>query len=229
MSQSIVMHDLLKLNFDDLMLAKSGRVIKLIQDKQPLNLSTVTLYLPFGVSKYKKQWSAFEEYSVDCYINDSNNNTEYVSKLTEFNDHLFNLSKSNLQLFGLHQSVEVTNSPFYRDNKTFPKLLKLQLPRDQNGNFTTQFFDENSKRIIVNEQNIDTVLSKKTLFKSIITCSKVWAYQNKIGSIWNVLQLKLVPLSKNTENSSDSEGGSENDSHVSPVYNNTVYTQSLID
>ena len=224
MSQSIVMNDLLKLNFDNLMLAKSGRVIKLIKDKQPLSLSTITLYLPFGVSKFKKQWSAFEEYSVDCYINDSNNNTEYVSKLTEFNDHIFNLSKSNLQLFGLHSSAEVTNSPFYRDNKNYPKLLKLQLPRDQNGNFTTQFFDENSERIVINEQNIETILHKKTLFKSIITCSKVWAYQNKIGSVWNIVQLKLVSLPKNNENNSDSEGGSE-----SNLPNNSIYTQSLID
>ena len=224
MSQSIVINDLLKLNFDNLMLAKSGRVIKLIQNKQPLNLSTETLYLPFGVSKFKKQWSAFEEYSVDCYVNDSNNNTEYVSKLTDFNDHLFNLSKSNLQLFGLHPSVEVTNSPFYRNNKTYPKLLKLQLPRDQNGNFTTQFFDENSQRIIVNEQNIETILSKKILFKSIITCSKVWAYQNKIGSVWNITQLKLIPLSKNNESVSGSDNESENDAQ-----NSSIYTQSLIE
>jgi hypothetical protein len=216
------------LNFNSLKLAKVGRVIKLISDKQQFNLKTGSLYMPFNVSKFKKQWSNFEEYSVDCYVDSSLN--EPV-KFTELNDKIFSLVKENTQLFNNIDIEILTNSPFYRDNKTFPKLLKLQLPRDNNGNFTTQFFDENGEIIIIDENNIETILNKKTTFKAILTCSKVWVYGNKVGSIWNVLQIKLTKNNqeKNEELSDELSDESVKSDNEKSKYNN-IYTQhSLID
>lgn len=210
------------LNLNSLKLAKVGRVIKLISDKQQFNLKTGSLYMPFNVSKFKKQWSNFEEYSVDCYVDSSLN--EPV-KFTELNDKIFDLVKENNQLFNNPDVDTLTNSPFYRDNKTFPKLLKLQLPRDNNGNFTTQFFDENGDILIIDENNIETILTKKTTFKAIITCSKVWVYQNKVGSIWNILQIKLT---KNNQENNEEENNELSDGSTGSV-NSNIYTQhSLI-
>ena len=111
--------------------------------------------MPFNLNKYKKQWSNFEEYTVDCYIDDSKSNNDYIVKLTQFNDSIFDLIKSNKNLFNVPDNEDIIYSSFYRENKTYPKLFKLQLPRDTQGNFLTQFFDENSEKIFVDENTIN--------------------------------------------------------------------------
>lgn len=228
---NIVIQNLQELVFDQFNLAKVSRNVRLIHNKQNININTHVLYMPFNLSKYKKQWSNFEEYSVDCYVQD----VACSEKLSQFDDYIFDLSKKNSQLFNVQNLNDASYSPMYRENKTYPKLLKLYLPRDNNGNFTTQFFDDKSEKIIVDENNIETILSKKTMFKCIITCSKVWYYQNKIGSIWNIVQLKMVSNDNknsynNSDNSCDSElsenDGSESDDKMNK---NSIYTQSLID
>ena len=224
-------------------MAKSGRSVKLIYDKQTLNITTPTLYMPFNLNKYQKQWSNFEDYSVDCYVDTygENETQDTIGKLNALNECIFETVKSNLNLFNVPNNEEISFSPFYKDNKSFPKLLKLNFPRDTNGNFITQFFDENSNKIFVDETNIDTILTKKTSFKTIIGCSKVYVYQNKAGCSWDILQLKLNPVKKanNTNNynindtdsiemSDDSD--TSNTSNNSNNYNNKIYTQmSMID
>ena len=231
------------LSFDQLTLCKSGRSVKLVYNKECASLSTSILYSPFGVNKYKKQWSNFEDYSIDCYIDGNspdfalNNGTltfnEYTKKLTEFNDHIFNMVKNERTLMNIPDhvnEVDITLSPFYRDNKTFPKLLKLNLPRDTNGNFTTQFFDENSNKIIVDEKNIETLLTKKSTFKTIIKCSKVYFYQNKVGCMWDISQLKIYPYTVKKEINDDSDDSIDESCSSTSSNKNNIYTQmSLID
>lgn len=217
---NIIIQNLQELNLNNLKLGKVGRNIKLIIDKQNLNINTGVLYMPFNLNKYKKQWTNIDEYSMDCYVQDST----CVDKLIQLDNTVLELSKNNSQLFGLQNSENVSYSPFYRENKTYPKLLKLYLPRDANGNFTTQFFNENSDIILIDENNIDTILTKKTMFKCIITPSKVWHYQNKIGSMWNIVQLKL------TGNSDKENSGSESSetSEINEISESNIYTELLI-
>ena len=47
-------------------LAKSGRAIKLVYNKEPVQICTSTLYSPFGVKPIIKEWSNFTEYNIDC-------------------------------------------------------------------------------------------------------------------------------------------------------------------
>ena len=209
-------------NFQNLNLGKSGRTVKLIYDKQSMNMSTNVLYMPFNVNTYKKQWSNYDDYIIDCYIDNAHSDNEYIQKMSEFNDVIFNLVKTNLHLFNVPENEQICFTPFYRDNKTFPKLLKLHLPRDTNGNFMTQFFDENYNKIFVDENNIQTILSKKSTFKTIINCSKVYVYQNKAGCAWDIIQLKLVSSTKEiainnsdcSDNGSCSEENNTNEEHL---------------
>ena len=229
-----VLMSLNDINFDNLNLGKSGRSVKLIYDKQSLQMSTNTLYMPFNLNKYKKQWSNHEDYTVDCYIDNSQLNGDYIQRLTDLNESIFELIKSQRNLFNVPEDEDITCAPFYRDNKTFPKLLKLQLPRDTNGNFTTQFFDENSEKIYVDENNIDEILTKKSTFKTIIECSKVYLYQGKAGCIWNILQLKLSPKQQEILISDASDTSSDEGSYTSNGSNasngKSVYTQmAMID
>lgn len=173
--------DLENIDLEKLTFGKSGKTQKLIYDKCNLNLKTSELYLPFNINKYKKSWSNFEEYSIDCYIN---NNQQFSDNLDKLDEKINELASNG---------NEISYTKMYRDNKQYPKLLKLYLPRDNNGNFTTCFFDEFSTPIIVNEQNIESILTKKSIFKTLITNAKVWTYENKVGSTWNIVQLKFSP------------------------------------
>jgi uncharacterized protein YbaP (TraB family) len=80
--------------------------------------------------------------------------------------------------------------------------MKLQLARDKNGNFESFIFNENKEKVKIDENNIDTILSKGKTFKTIIECVKVWYYNGKVGSIWKIVQLKF---SEKTFNKQDSE------------------------
>jgi len=216
-------------NFQNLNLGKSGRSVKLIYDKQSMNMSTNVLYMPFNLNTYKKQWSTYDDYIIDCYIDSGHSDNEYIQKMSQFNDVIFDLVKTNLHLFNVPENEQICFTPFYKDNKTFPKLLKLHLPRDTNGNFMTQFFDENSNKIFVDENNIQTILSKKSTFKTIINCSKVYMYQNRAGCAWDIMQLKLVNATKEIAISDSSDNGSASEEDNTND-NNHIYTQiALID
>ena len=195
--------DYSNIDMSKITLCKTGKkIVKLMYNNdEPFQLKTSELFMPFTLNKFKNHWSSFSDYSVECYVSD----TEFSYKLIELDNTINNLFKTNTVYF-----PDITNdyiySKIYRDNKDYPKLLKLNFPRDNNGNFTTCFFDENSKSIIVNDQNIEDILIKKSNFKTLITNSKVWSTTNtnKVGSTWDVVQLKLISP-KTNKNSSKQE------------------------
>ena len=84
----------------------------------------------------------------------------------------------------------MTYCPILRENGTYPKLFRIQLPRDKNGNFTFFAFDETKEKIKVSESNIENLFSRGKVFRGIIECQKLWVYNGKIGSIWNLVQMK---------------------------------------
>ena len=63
--------DLQNLEVDKFKLGKSGRAIKLFYDKEPVQICTSTMYLPFGVKSVSKEWSNYSEYNMDCFLNNS--------------------------------------------------------------------------------------------------------------------------------------------------------------
>ncbi len=199
-------------------LGKSGRAVKLFYDKEPLQICTSTMYLPFGVKSLNKEWSNFSEYNIDCSLNASSSEVSICFRkgIEQIDNIIQDLTKQNLDLF--HSKNERATSDFkysniLRENGTYPKLMKLQLPRDKNGNFESFIFDENKQKIAIDEENIDETLSKGKTFKAIIECSKVWYFNGKVGSIWKVVQLKFSDRNKD-ENPSYSLGSSE-----SNIYN----------
>ena len=162
---------------------------------------------------------------MDCFLNNSTSDIsitfrESIEKLDEI---IKNLVKTNLPLFNSKNESANENfiySPILRENGNFPKLMRLQLSRDRNGNFESIVFDENKKKIKIEEHNINTVLSKGKNFKTIIECVKVWYYNGKVGSIWNIVQLKFSEKLK-IEN--------EGNSNFETTTINPVYNQLMID
>lgn len=186
------MIDIKNVDWDDFQLAKSGRSVKVLYKKMPMKFCTSALYTPFGVKSVNKEWSAFTEYSVDCSLNQSNSEgsvafRDFLSKLDE---KIKDLVKNNNSVLNI-ESSDFQYTPILRENGSYPKLMKLQVVRDRNGNFSSFMFDVNKEKIKVGENNIDEILAKGKIFKCIMECAKIWSYNGKIGTIWNIEQLKF--------------------------------------
>ena len=88
--------------------------------------------------------------------------------------------------------MESMYSPILRPNKTYPKLMKIALPRDTKGNFEFVVFNENKEKVSITDSNIEEVLCKGKIFKGIVECGKVWYYNGRFGTTWNLKQMKFV-------------------------------------
>ena len=182
-----------------LSIGKSGRAFKLLYNKEPLQFCTSTMYSPFGVKSVNKEWSNFTEYYIYCSVNLSSTDSavNFKNFLDKLNDSIGELSLTSVDtLKKPNDNVpdEVVYSPFYKENGSYPKLIKAQLSRDRNGNFDSFVFDHAKTKIKLSDSNICDILSKGKIFKSIIECSKIWYYNGKVGSMWNIIQLKLAAL-----------------------------------
>ena len=210
--------------FDEtkLKLGKSGRAIKLFYDKEPIQICSSTLYTPFGVKSITKEWSNYSEYNIDCALNQSASETSvnFRKNIEKFDSILHNLVKENTSLFSSKNEQCNENfiySPILKENGNYPKLIKLQLSRDNNGNFNSFIFNENKEKVKITEENIEEILSKGKTFKVIIECVKVWFYNGKVGSIWKIVQLKFSERNYEKINNVNSEENVKN-----------VYNQLLI-
>lgn len=189
--------DLSNYDIEKFSLAKSGRSIKLLYDKQPFQICTTTLYSPFGVKNQSKDWSNFNEYWIDCSLNQSSNenSTNFRNFIDALDKRIVELVNNNQNLF-TNYSQNLQYNTILRANGDYPKLVKFGFPRDKNGNFESVLFDQNKKKIRINEESIDEILPRGKTFKCIIECSKVWVFNGKIGSMWNIAQLKLSDQQK---------------------------------
>jgi hypothetical protein len=182
-----------EIDFEKLQLGKSGRTAKLIYEKESFQMHTIKLYTPFGVKSVNKEWSPMTEYYIDCSLNqsDSELTVEFRNQVESLDETIKKLVFDNTELFRGQTTDSAVYNPILRENGTYPKLIRLQLPRDKNGNFTFFAFDEKKEKIKITEANIENVLSRGSVFRGIIECQKVWLYNGKIGSIWNLVQLKM--------------------------------------
>ena len=188
--------EILKLGSCDLgnlRLGKSGRAVKLLFNKDTFKMHTIKMYCPFGVKSVNNDWSNITEYYVDCSLNqsDSESAKTYRDELSTLDSKLNELIRENLDMFKVNNGGDLTYSPILRENGNYPKLMRLKLPRDKNGNFTFFAFDENKQKLKITESNISEIFGKGKVFKGIVECQKVWVYNGRIGSMWNLVQMKL--------------------------------------
>lgn len=192
--------NLFDLDFSKLKIAKSGRMIKVLYDKEPLQLVTGKLYTPFGVKVNQNSYSPFSSCHLDCSLNQSKSeaSVKYRESLEELDRKIIELIQESLHLFNTGNQTfsaeDIPNiySPILRENKTYPKLMKITLPRDSKGNFECVIFNENKEKVVIDENSVEEVLCKGKVFKTIIECGKVWYYNGRFGTTWNLKQLKFM-------------------------------------
>jgi hypothetical protein len=196
--------NLFDLDLTKLKIAKSGRMVKVMYGKEPLQLVTGKLYTPFGVKVNQNSYSPFATCHLDCSLNQSKSeaSVKYRESLEALDNKIVELIQESLHMFNTgnmtFQSDDIPNvySSILRENKTYPKLMKITLPRDSKGNFDCVIFDENKNKVVIEEKTVEEVLCKGTIFKGIIECGKVWYYNGRFGTTWNLKQLKFM---KNTQ------------------------------
>lgn len=192
-----------ELDVSNIFIAKSGKTVKLLTKNTagklvPLQITTSKMYTPFGVSVNSSQYSSFTNCTVSCSL-DHTTTVKQKQKIEELDQKIVSLIKESIDLFPKEtMSMDLDNAdtntfycPLLRGNSSYPKLMKLTLPRDKNGNFDFFVFGENKEKIPIEDSNIEEILSKAVCFRGIIECSKLWYYNGKIGSTWNVVQLRL--------------------------------------
>lgn len=189
--------NLFDLDFSQLKIAKSGRNIKIIYNKEPVQIVTGKMYTPFGIKANQNNFSQFANYHLDCSLNQSNSDisVKYRESFEKLDTKIIELIQDNLQLFNANMNAEdIPNvySRILRENKTYPKLMKISLPRDSKGNFESVIFDEHKNKILLEESTVENILCKGKIFKTIIECSKIWYYNGRFGTTWNLKQLKFM-------------------------------------
>ena len=192
--------NLFDLDLTKLRIAKSGRAIKLLYNKEPLQIVTGKLYTPFGVKVNTNSYSSFTTCHIDCSLNQSNSEASvaYRNALEALDVKIIELLQESIHLFNTgnasYQADDIPSiySPILRENKTFPKLIKIGLPRDARGNFECVLFNENKEKIFIDDSNVEQILCKGKIFKGIIECSKFWYYNGRFGTTWSLKQLKFV-------------------------------------
>ena len=175
-------------------LAKSGRMVKLLYDKEPVKFCTATLYSPFGVKSVDKEWSNFLEYSIDTSTCSTESSEKFIKFVELLDETIKKLVDDNLALFNTtkaNATEDYDYCPIFKTNGNYPKLMKLLFTRDKNGNFESFVFDNQKNNITISENNLADTIPKGQRFKCIVECAKLWFYNGKVGSIWNIVQLKL--------------------------------------
>lgn len=219
-----------EIDLSKLKLAKSGKTVKLIygEEKKPLQIKTPKLYSPFGLKVYNNSYSQFNDCSIDCSIQTSLNDPDKVDELYHLfdalNERIKELINESTHLFSKEPITEVNMTNIFRENGNYPKLMKMNCPRDRNGNFDFVVFDENKEKIRMTDNNIESILVKGKTFISILECSKIWYYKEKFGVTWNMIQTRF---SKRKEKEKDNDKLSDQLDELSTNTGN-IYMQKLL-
>lgn len=188
------------LNISTVSICKSGKSLKLFNDvKKPLALQSTVLYCPFGVSRFENKWSGMYDYTVSCYTDE------------DFHSFSEALDKKVAECLTQFTTSELQST--LRQNKDYPKLFRLKLPRDSNGNFNFVIFDKEKNKIKVTEDNIEEVFCKKRLFKCIMQCEKITDWNDKASIQWIITQARY------TEQQSKQQSNTESNIQVDSAYN----------
>ena len=91
---------------ENINIGKSGRSVKLLYSKQPFQIVTCKLYLPFGLKETPNNYSQLPSLSLDCSIDNScidnqiyfENLDEYLSNFLAENKHYLDINMNNDEL-----------------------------------------------------------------------------------------------------------------------------------
>lgn len=202
-----------RMSFENIKLAKIKKSFALVDTENQnkyMRVASDRLYMPFSVSAYENKYSSFKDYSIACYVTEKDEEV-----LTELDEKIKDLV-DNSEIF---DSSNNEYKSLLKQNRDFPKLFNLKLPRDKHGNFAIVkdgpdgvskshaivVYDENKVKIKLTVDNIEEIFCKKRMFKCIFENAKIYEYNSVIGTTWNLVQMKYCSPASTLEKQVDSD------------------------
>jgi len=159
---------------------------------QEFKFSTNTMYSPFGINENQSKFSPHLEYSISASVNASEMDNAVATResLELLDRRIEDIIKEKSGSLNLQDDYVYFS--FYKNSGNYPKLIKFSFPRDTHGNFKTTVFDNDKKKIPLSDSNISDIFKKGSLFKISVINKKIWTYNGKVGTIWDIDQVKLI-------------------------------------
>jgi hypothetical protein len=197
-----VMKNIKDIIIENVSIVKSGRTFRLSYKAEDgtsdfLSFSTNTLYTPFGLNSNQSKFTPNLEYSITASVNASDTESAILTrtKLEALDKHIEDLVLSKKEDMKIDDDFCYTS--FYKNSGNYPKLIKFNFVRDANGNFKTIVFDSNKQKIPITDSNIEEIFKRGTLFKAITINKKIWTFNSKVGTIWDLDQILLIDKKEN--------------------------------
>jgi len=179
-------------------------------DSRNLVMQTPSLPSPFGLNVFDK--AGPPKFSFDLALRGYQENPKvraFYEALVALDEYMIDLGVKNSKLWFKgdmkREVIEAFYSPivkFGRDkdgNRTpYPPNVKIQLRKNREGIFETEFYDEkakanpNAKALVLDDENpIESFIVKKVEVTALMQCTGVWFAGGKFGLSWKAVQVRL--------------------------------------
>ena len=178
-------------------------------DSRSLLIQTPCLPSPFGLNVFDKNGPP--KFSLDLALRGYQENPKvkaFHDALSSLDNYMIDLGVKNSKLwFKADMKREIVQAfytpivKFGRDkegNQTpYPPNVKLQLRKNRDGAFETEFYGEEAKTnpkakaLDLNENPLETLLVKKVEVTALMQCTGVWFAGGKYGLSWKAVQVRL--------------------------------------
>lgn len=200
-----ILKDLENIDWDLLELSKERKIVKLLYKSSEFKIQTCMLSNPFNVNSYLNKYTNYYDYTIDCQIlnNDKSEHfRSFMQELPEVLDEIINEDNDNIYFpedkkFPMKQILK-------QPNPKYPMSFRIKLPRDSKGNFLSIAFI-NGEKTMITEDNIRDIFQPKSQFRCSLIFQKVWSFNNEMGVVINLDQIKFKKQEKINENL-DSDG-----------------------
>jgi len=205
-------------------------------DSRSLLIQTPSLPSPFGMNVFDKNGPP--KFSLDLALRgyqEAGKVKAFYDALSSLDEYMIDLGVKNSKLwFKADMKREIVQAfytpivKFGRDkegNQTpYPPNVKLQLRKNREGAFETEFYGEDAKSnpkakpLDLEENPLESFLVKKVEVTALMQCTGVWFAGGKYGLSWKAVQVRLdsVPAGlrgygfvNDDEDAPASQGGGE--------------------
>jgi hypothetical protein len=191
--------DPLELNCAHLKLGKIGRgrgsMVRLFRNKTPIQLKTDVVKSVYGA-----QLNTFKKDKDEFYMDITSNNDNFCDAISQIDSQIVSQIAQNLSLFDASgwNEDEIRKEFFGIKRNSFGSgcTIRLQLPKNDLGQFDFHVFDKDKCEISLDKDNVTTIIGRDTVCKVIFELDRVWFFQNRFGIVCKLRQLKLEDAPK---------------------------------
>jgi hypothetical protein len=191
--------DCKNIKFSKMREERGHKFVSVFYNNHKFRVHSAKVKVPFGIKKFG------DKYTMQLSVSDNN----MKELLKDIDTALVKAGRENTkEWFQTNKDVGDFKSNV-KQNGTYPPLVSVKLPQDQNGEFKFSLYNDKKEKVEVNEGNVVELFSKGVLIKPILECVGVWFKDNTYGISWKLFQAKKVEDKSNVCFVDDSDIDSE--------------------